>query len=184
LVGSNSSGVPWADSDFEFAVLSNGFELSGPPAQSISSSSQFGVSDVAELTFQVTDLTDQILSLDVTGGNPSASGEDALAENFMTLNGNNGSLEAINAVGSSRGVVTSDIGFHFSNGAITFGDGIATPFALTLDNGGGIARIDSTTTDFTFVTGHAVPEPRSLTLVSIGVLGLLGIARCKLRRHQ
>src|SRR5579863_5421144 len=52
------SGTPaWTDSDFTFTVLSNGFELSGPPAQTITAPIGPEVYyDAAYFNYNVTDL--------------------------------------------------------------------------------------------------------------------------------
>ena len=56
--GGTVGSTPWTDSDFTFTVLSNGFQLSGPPPQTLTSvvGEDEGWEDYANLTFNVTDL--------------------------------------------------------------------------------------------------------------------------------
>jgi hypothetical protein len=157
-------GNPWEASDFTFTVLSNGFELSGPPAQTITTSSTGGLAvDFAELGFDLTGLHVVITGLNVLGGNPSISG-GAFAANILSLCSHGTCMQAENNSGSGPGLVFS-------------GTGAATPFELISEDGG-TASIDSTTTDFTFTTIPIitpVPEPRLLTMFGGGVLILLGV---------
>jgi hypothetical protein len=187
---SGSGITPLTDSDFNFTVLTNGFELSGPPAQTIKAPSGIQEYDSAVLNYNVTDLTGVITGVDVSGGNLSVSGpgDSGLtdASNYIFLCSNGGCNEAIselNEVYYVSGIVYSNLGDKYaSGGPISSGFGEAEPFVL--DAGpGDTASIDSTTTYFTFTSFTApVPEPSLLTLVSIGVLGLISATRSKIRR--
>jgi hypothetical protein len=75
---------------------------------------------------------------------------------------------------------------NFYGGSIISGAGVAEAFALIAPPGD-TATIDSTTTAFTSTTGPYVPpppipEPRLVTLLSIGVLGLVCATRVRLPR--
>jgi hypothetical protein len=184
LVGFKPGIIPWTDSDFTFTVLSNGFELSGPPAQTLSGSGS-PVNDYAELEFSVTDLTDTITGLDVSGGNLSASGPDSYAEYNLYVAGAAVPDQFEQASSFFVSNFSSGLDSHNASGpSIVSGSGYAEPFELVVIEGG-TASIDSTATNFTFTTGpltEPVPEPRLSTLLGIGVLGLLAAAICKGRQ--
>ncbi len=173
------------DSDFTFNALPNGFELSGPAAQTITGASLANPAhEYAELNFRVTDLVDFITGIDISGGIPFALGSSGLsfADNFLFLQSNSGQqFEAYNKV-VDLGYATYDyLGINSGSGLVSSGFGSAFPFELFADLDD-TAGIDSTTTSFTFVTGTGVPEPSLLALLSIGVLGLMFATRGRLKR--
>ena len=181
----NSSGVAWMDSDFTFNVLPNGFELSGPPPQTITGASLANPAhEYAELNFRVTDPVDFITGINIAGGNPFALGSSgtSFADNFLFLQSNSGQqFEAYNKV-VDLGFATYDyLGINSGSGLVSSGFGYALPFELFADLGD-TAGIDSTTTSFIFDTGTGVPEPSQLAPLSIGVLGLLFATRGRLKR--
>jgi hypothetical protein len=170
LQGSNSDGIAWTDSEFTLTVLSNGFELSGPPAQTITAPSNGVVVDSAELDFNVTDLTDAIVSLDVFGSDLSVSGDGGVsqAENELYLCnvGCTQALVAYNDVTDQQGAV-----YDFGGGGpgvVISGYGVATAFSSYAEYGNTAST--NGTADFTFTTGPTpptqVPEPHSLMLLS------------------
>jgi hypothetical protein len=115
--GGSTGNTPWTDSDFIFTVLSNGFELSGPPPQKITSvaGSNDVWADYAYLNFQVTDLDGLITGLGVSGGTPSVSGPS-----FPSPTDNN----------ASNGLAVRDISSDLSAEDIVFGVGVASPSAF------------------------------------------------------
>jgi hypothetical protein len=182
LMSGNSSGSPWTDSDFNFTVLSNGFELSGPGPQTITAplNGQFegNAYDYGQLDYSVTDLTDAIIGLEISGGSLSASGNFGVstAENSAeicgTINPCSQAYGAYNEVDDFYGPIYSYLGVTSGSGAIISATGDAVPFDLSATNGNS-ASINSTATSFTFITGPTpIPEPSLLTLLSIGLLGL------------
>jgi hypothetical protein len=183
----NTLGVPWTDSDFTFTVLSNGFELSGPPAQTIPATT--GGQSYAQLAFGVTDLTgppDGITDLNVSGGNLSVSGPNfSRASTVLQIYGPDGcSLFTSNDIIDSDGTIFNTGNKSGSATSAPFCLGFAAPFAVFAEKGN-TASIDGTTADFTFTTGPAPPptppstaaEPRFLMPLSIGILGLVIKAR-------
>lgn len=197
-------GSPWTNSDFTFTVLSNGFALSGPPAQTITAPAGGEADDLAQLDFYVADLAGSIVGLTVSGGNLSSSGPGPIstASNALSLISNTNSqvLFSYNEVYDEYGTVYyNELGYTSGSGPIYSGNGYATPFSLEAVDSN-TAGISSTTTDFIFTTEAGplnppapapppptipqVPEPRLLGLLSIGVLGLAGVARYKLRKAR
>jgi hypothetical protein len=186
-------GTPWTDGDFSFTVLSNGFELSGPPAQTVTAPANGSVTDGAELFYSFTDLTagNAITAVQISGGNPSASGSGSFSSalNSLVVGGNEDSLATSNEVDDKNGTIYYYLGFNSFQGPVFSGGGVATPFYLSATDGD-TASIDSTTTSFTFTTGPAslppppVPEPRLLALLSIGVLVMAGTAKRRMRRQE
>jgi hypothetical protein len=175
LESANSFGSPWTDSDFTFTVLSNGFGLSGPPAQNITAP---GV-DYAQLDYDVTNLTGSIYYVTEFNGN-AVGGSGLTSHAFSAIYlCSNGCLQELAAFtgGGYAGSIYAD-----ANGEpISSGYGAATPFDLDVI-GCCTSFIGGTTTDFTFSTNEGTPEPRLVVLLSVGVLGLLCARRGKLRR--
>jgi hypothetical protein len=77
----------WSDADFMFTVLPNGFELSGPPAQTVTAPLTGGAYSEASLNYYVVDPAGTITGLELSGGNPSVSlgPGDAAASNSFYL---------------------------------------------------------------------------------------------------
>lgn len=176
-------------------MLSNGFELSGPPAQTLTAAGSL-VYDYANLYYTVTDLTGEITAVHVSGGNPAASGPNApgssTAENELVLCGigcPSEALDAYNTVEDVDGTVYSYTGdgSDYLSGPISFGSGYAQPFMLGA-TGDYTASIDSTTADFTFTSVSTspppipTPEPSSLVLLAVGALALACATGGKFRR--
>jgi hypothetical protein len=181
------SDILWTDSDFTFSVLSNGFELSGPPPQILTPTNSPEV-DSAELLFNVTDLdlNGFINGLGISGGELAAfggsSGNGSLADNFLTLCSGSSCLSASNTiVNFGGGNIVDELGVISGSALLKSGAGGAEPFFVAADSGA-TASIDDTATDFTFTTTTFVPEPRLTMLLSVGLLGLAATARRKLRR--
>jgi hypothetical protein len=162
---------PWNASDFTFTVLSNGFELSGPPAQSITAPpGTYQEDDYVYLYFAVTDLNGGIYGVNIAGGNLSASGPGAYAENVVGAGG----YEILNEINNTPGPTNTNgavVQYVDTSTPFVSGSGAASPFVLGATPGS-TASIDNTTTDFTFVTGPTptpVPEPIFSILLAIGI---------------
>jgi hypothetical protein len=203
LQSANTGGIAWTDSDFFFTALPNGFVLSGPPAQALTNTGDGEMVDYAQLIYNVTDLTDAITGLGVFGGNPSVSGPDtsfpatSFASYAVVLScanspecptGSPQVLEALNQSYDAGGTISQlQESINFYGGSIISGSGAAADFGLVVEPGD-TASIDSTTTAFTFTTGPyvppppSIPEPRLVTLLSVGVVGLVCATRGRLRR--
>lgn len=200
LIPGSGVSVPWTDSDFTFTVLSDGFELSGLPAQTVATVPGGQGLDSASLGFTVVDLNGSITGLNVTGGNVSVSGPgtsgNSYADNSLDICGTGlcylQEFSAENVLYDFSGNIENGLGDYTSiDGPMGIGYGGAVPFDLFAANGY-TASIDSTATDFTFTTGSAppvppptisqVPEPRLLALLSISILGLVCAIRLKLHR--
>ena len=202
LQSANTNGIVWTDSDFFFTALSNGFVLSGPPAQTLTNTGDSEAVNYAQLTYNVTDLSDAITGVGVFGGNPAVSGPDtsfpatsfAIYADLLSCGnslecptGSPQVLYALNENYDDAGTIrTSQGSVNFYGGSIISGSGVAEVFAL-IAQPGDTAGIDSTTTAFTFTTGPYVPpppipEPRLVTLLCIGVLGLVCATRVRLPR--
>ena len=183
LAGPNVYGEPWSAADFTFTVLSSGFALSGPVDETLTEA----VSEEAQLSYTVTDLTGAIVALSVTGGDLTVSGPGySDAGYWLTLSNFDDSqlLEAENVAYDANGTVENLAPINTPGATIFSGYGYLVPFNL-FSSDGNLASTDSTTTDFMFtsVDTQQTPEPNSLLLLSIGFLGLVCATRGKFRKN-
>lgn len=192
LVSENTSGPAWADSDFNFTVLSNGFELSGPPAQTVNSTPENSNLDFVQLRFYVTDLDGVITNLGVSELSTTSiepSFED-YALNDLSLFGPGLVDPGIDGQvvlnsGNTAYSGSDQRSYDMVTGPAFSGYGTAEPFEVSASNGAS-SSLDSTATYFIFTTGptpppppSTIPEPRLLLPLSIGFLGVVWLARAR-----
>jgi hypothetical protein len=175
-------GTQWMASFFTFTVLSDGFELSGPPPQSVTAPSSGSATDFAFLNYSVTDLDGEITGVGVSGGTPSVSGTDfSNADNYLSLSNSSTVQEAYNELTQMSGTIFNNLGYSASGGPISSGSGSAYPFSLSAYDGSS-ASISSTNTSFIFGTSvpqPSVPEPSGLILLGVSLLGVPGMRLCR-----
>jgi hypothetical protein len=138
-----------------------------------------------------TDLNGLIAGVDVSVGNLSVSGPGTSvgltdASNYIFLENASQDVSDLNIVSDVNGTIHDQLGLkNASGGPISSGFGEAEPFVLNA-GAGDTASIDSTTTYFTFIEAPPppVPEPSLLTVLGIGILGLIYGNRRKQRRAK
>jgi hypothetical protein len=114
--GQNPTGTAetWFPSDFTFTALANGFELSGPPPQTVTGS------DYTDLPFYVADLAGEITGTNVSGGNLSVSGTGPIAVAQESLSLNDYSLVPNADVSSLNASNTRLSSLDWVEGALTY----------------------------------------------------------------
>lgn len=187
-IGGGTVGfAPWSASSFTLTILSNGlstgFELSGPPPQTVASiaDSVLGFEDYAQLYFQVTDLDGLINGVAISGGHLSVTGPPAFANDNVASN--ELQLGSYFVTDVTYGVGVAIPYYHVYGPPFSSGVGVAEPFLLYAE-GGDTASIDDVATYFDFATEplplpppNSIPEPSYLNPLCVGFLVFVFFSR-------
>lgn len=186
FTGTLSYGGSWTSSDLNFTPTASGFTLAflgGPESltESYPYPYEYAVQEALDATFSVNTLPGYYLSgVGVSGGTFGASGIQAIASNgIIILSPPSGNDEG--GLGSVGNFVICGPNATPDCAPVTYGNqpspplatsalGDAEVFDLIVSNGN--AWWDGSPTTFTISTSNNIPEPSSLSLLGLGLVGV------------